>query len=150
MPSCGGAFHHEPIHSAAGFAGEIHGQGRGRNDREKLRTQHGGDIAAAEFHRIEGADVFLLRECAFHIQLHLDRLPLCEAVEDSRDGPRNARTHEHVIHSGEHRSKERRQRRQLDLLEEIDPHHAEVTGPCEKHFHEIGHDREFDQPTRWL
>ena len=65
-----------------------------------------------------------------------------EVVQDARDGLRDAGAHEHEADAGEHRAEERRQRRELDLLEVVDAHGMVVTLPGEEDLGEVARDGE--------
>ena len=68
-----------------------------------------------------------------------------EAVEDAGDADRDAGAHEDGRHAGEHRAVDRRQDRQLDLLEVVDADGPVVPLTREEDLDEVRDDAELDE-----
>ena len=64
---------------------------------------------------------------ARHVEAHLGGMSGGEVVEDLRDLPRDAGTHQHHVHSGEHGPIQRHQRGRLDFFQQIEPHPSRVS-----------------------
>ena len=71
-----------------------------------------------------------------HVHLQLDGEALGEPVQRARDGPRDARAHEHVVHVREDRAEQGGQRGDLHLLEQVHPDEAVVAFLGEEDPHE--------------
>ena len=73
---------------------------------------------------------------------HLARAACGEGVEQARDLGRDARAHQYVVGSREHRAVDRGRGGQLDLLQVVDAHRAPVVLPGQVYLHEIARDRQ--------
>ena len=93
--------------------------------------------------RIEVRAEYVVRTRTLHVKAQLHRFAHRQPVEDAGNRGRDARPHEHDIDTCEHRAEERRQRRQLDLLEEVDADRIVVALAGQKHLDEVAGDGEF-------
>ena len=131
----------EPVHLAVRLAGEGGGERVRGNDGQELGPLEGravGDVPG----RIELEQVLLTSDRPVDLQLERGLPPLGERVECARDLARDACSHQHVVHAGQHRAVQRGERRHLNLGEQVDAYDAIVTFLGQVHFHEVRGDRD--------
>ena len=87
--------------------------------------------------RVEREKFWCVFRRTLHVQLDARRLVIRERVERAGDLARNAGTHEHVVHAGEHRPIQRCEVGHLHLGEQIDSNHSVVPFFGQPDLHEI-------------
>ncbi len=120
------AFDDETVDAAAGLAGEHGGEGVACNDGEELRTPDRRRRGGPQRVWIEGKMLFPPRGQPFHVEPERGWQVLGEAIERRRDITRDACTHQDDVDAGQHGAVQRRKGRNLDLGEEVHPHHARM------------------------
>ena len=99
--------------------------------------------ATGELHRIQPDRV--CRRGPIHMQVQQAGLVKRQPVQESRYLAGDARPHQDVVHTSEHGSVCRTRRGHLDLLQEVDPHHAVMALLGQPHLGEVGHDRQLQE-----
>ena len=78
------------------------------------------------------------------------RLTRGEQIEDVRDLLGDAGSHQHRVDTGQHRAVQRVERRELDLLEVVDPDETVVAVLGEPDLGEVGEHGQVDERRRWI
>lgn len=146
MPSRRFALHHKTVHTPMGFFRQGQGQGGRRDNANKGGPFQIQDQIPAEFSGIERRMHFFSGTGSRHIHLQFDRIPFCKAIENMGNVARDASAHQHIVDSGEHCAKQRRQGRKLDFFQQIDSNRTAVALLGQKNFHKIRRNRQFRQP----
>ena len=104
-----------------------------------------GSRPLAEGARVKRGKEFLAGQRADDVNFQLGRFACRQTIQRAGNGAWYAGAHEYVIHVGEHRAIKRGQGGQLDFFEKINTDQSAVAFLGQKHFHEVGHHRQFDE-----
>ena len=127
-----------PVHLAAALPGEISSARRvARHDQHESRPrQHRRRRSVPVLPGIELQQVGRIRGRARDLEPEQRGLMLQQLVDGGGNLARDARAHQHVIHSREHRAVEQWEVGALDLGEQVDAHQAVEPLPGEVDLHE--------------
>jgi hypothetical protein len=145
VPAGARSLDHESLDAPAGLADQHRREGVRRDDRQKIRTpqrlQSRGFLA--EGGGVEHGTMVGVRPGAGHADGIGGGMVVRQHVQHARHLDRNSRPHDHHGDPGQHRPIERRQVRQLDLLQIVDADRVGMPLPGKEDLHVVRDDAEF-------
>ncbi len=136
----------EAVGTPVNTLGEEARQGVRGDDRQESRSnQRSCGRVADERGGVESRQSLVVRRRAGDRNAIGRRLPRRKKIEDVRDLLRYSGSHQHHIDARQHRAVQRIQRRELDLLEIVDPDETAVAFLGERDLSEIGEHGQIDE-----